>query len=109
MAGEPAPTTATPEASRATPEASRANTALAVAVVAAVFYVAAMIFDSDDGGAAGLLWPLSGLTGAAAAYLAWKAGAPRRRGRALAAFILGGLLFLMILGWVVVAAFTGDL
>ena len=106
MAGEPAPT----RPMTGTPEASRANTALAVAVVAAVFYVAAMIFASgDDEGAAGVLWPLSGLTGAAAAYLAWKAGAPRRRGRALAAFILGGLLFLLILGWVVVAALAGIL
>ena len=106
MAEEPAPTGST----TATPEASNANTALAVAIVAAVLYVAAMIFaNGDDEGAAGLLWPLTGLTGAAAAYLAWRAGAPRRRGRALAAFILGGLLFLLILGWVVVAAFTGDL
>lgn len=87
-------------------EASPANLALALAGVALALYVVAMIVAQDDNG---FLWPLAGLVGAAAAITGWKAGRPKPRGRALAAVVVGGLVFLVILGWIVVAAFTGDL
>lgn len=55
------------------------------------------------------LWPLTGVVGAAAALTGWSAGRPRPRGRALAAVVLGGLLFTVILVWGVVGGITGTL
>lgn len=84
---------------------SRANTALGVAIAAFVLYVIAMIVAQQDHG---WLWPLSGLLGAAGAILGWTAGKPKPRGRALAAVIVGGLVFAVILAWIIWAAATGN-
>lgn len=84
---------------------SRANTALGIAVGGFVLYVIAMIVAQEDHG---WLWPLSGLLGAAGAITGWMAGKPKPRGRALAAVIVGGLVFAVILAWIIWAAATGN-
>lgn len=94
------------ETTRTGSRRSRADMALATAVLAVALYVVAMVVAEEDNG---WLWPVAGLVGLVAAVLGWQAGRPRPQGRALAAVVLGGLVFLSILGWVVVAAFTGDL
>ncbi len=86
--------------------ASRASVAVGLAVTAVLLYVIAMAVAEDDNG---WLWPLAGVVGAAAALTGWTAGRPRPRGKALLAIVLGGLVFGIILAWIVVAAFTGDL
>ena len=88
---------------------SRATTALGLALVALVLYVVAMAVAGDDDSSYGFLWPVAGITGGVAALAGWRAGAPRPRGRALGAMVVGGLVFIVILAWIVVAAFTGDL
>ncbi len=87
-----------------TGSASRANLALGVSVVAVVLWVVAMIVAQEENG---WLWPSSGLVGGAGAVLGWTAGTPRR-GKAMAAIVLGGLVFAMILGWIIWAAATGN-
>lgn len=86
--------------------APRANVALTLAGVAVALYIAAMIVAQDDND---WLWPLTGLVGAAAAITGWSAGRPRPRRRALAAVVIGALLFTVILLWAVVAGISGDL
>ena len=49
------------------------------------------------------------VVGAAAAITGWSTGRPRPRGRALAAVVIGGLLFAVILAWAIVAGISGDL
>ena len=84
---------------------SRANTALAIAVVSVVLYIVAMVVAQEDND---WLWPVAGLVGGAAAVMGWMADKPKPRGRALAAVVLGGLVFVAILGWVIWAAATGN-
>lgn len=88
---------------------SRTNLALGVSLLAVALYVLSMAVAGDDETDYGFLWPLTGAVGLVGALLAWRPGQPKPTGRALAAVILGGLVFAVILGWVVVAAFTGDL
>ncbi len=85
--------------------ASRTNFALGVAVMAVVLWVVAMLVAQEEND---WLWPLAGLVGGAGAILGWIAGKPRPRGKALAAIVLGGLVFAMIVGWIVWAAATGN-
>jgi hypothetical protein len=85
---------------------ARANLAFGLAVVAVVLYVLAMIVAQEENG---WLWPVAGLLGGAAAVTGWMAGKPRPRGKALAAVVMGGLVFIVILVWTIVAAATGDL
>ena len=85
---------------------SRANFAFGLAVVAVVLYVLAMIVAQEENG---WLWPVAGLLGGAAAVTGWMAGKPRPHGKALAAVVMGGLVFIVILVWTIVAAATGDL
>lgn len=89
--------------------ASRANVALGIAVLSVLLYVVAMAIAQDEDTKNWWLWPAAGLTGAVAAVAGWRAGAPRPRGRALAATVSGGLVFTVILAWIVVAAISGDL
>ena len=84
---------------------SRANVALGVSLVAVAVWVAAMIVAQEDNE---WMWPLSGLIGGVGAVMGWTAGKPRPRGRALAAVVLGGIVFAMILGWIIWAAATGN-
>ena len=91
----------------ATANESKVNLALGLAIVALVLYVVAMIVAQEEDN--GWLWPVAGLTGGAGAVVGWMAGKPRPRGKALAAVILGGLIFIAILAWTVVALITGDL
>ena len=86
-------------------KSQRANIALALAGVALALFVTAMVVAQDGNE---LLWPLAGVVGLAAAITGWSAGRPRPRGRALAAVVIGGLPFLMVLGWIVVAVITGS-
>lgn len=88
-----------------TSDASKATTALGVAGLAAVLYVVAMIM-SD--GAPEWLWPLAGVLGLVGAVMGWMAGRPRPAGKAMAAVVLGGLVFASILGWIIWAAATGN-
>lgn len=85
--------------------ASRTNFALGVAVMAVALWVVAMLVAQEEND---WLWPLAGLVGGAGAILGWIAGKPRPRGKALAAIVLGGLVFAMIVGWIVWAAATGN-
>lgn len=89
--------------------ASRANVALGIALLAVLLYAVSVAVAGDDDTEYGWLWPVTGVTGAVAAVAGWRAGAPRPRGKALVATVLGGLVFIVILGWIVVAAITGDL
>lgn len=93
--------------STAADSASRSTTALGVALVALVTFVIAQFVAADDNDPMGWLWPVAGLLGLVGAILGWRAQQPPK-GRALAAVIIGGLLFLMILGWVVVALISGE-
>ncbi|MDP3711283.1 MAG: hypothetical protein Q8R60_02195 [Mycobacteriales bacterium] len=88
---------------------SRENVALGLGVLAAVLFAVAMAVAGEDDSSYGWLWPLAGVTGGAAAVTAWRSGSPRPHGKALIGLVLGGLVFLAILAWIVVAAFTGDL
>ena len=90
-----------------TPDESKANLGVGLAIVGLVLYVVAMIIAQEEDN--GWLWPVAGLTGGAGAVVGWMAGKPRPRGKALAAVIVGGLVFVIILGWIVVAAISGDL
>ena len=93
------------DTSAARSTASRANIALGLAGLAVILYVIAMIVAQDG---TDWLWPVSGLVGAVAAVLGWLAGRPRPGGKALLAIVLGGLVFLVIVGWVIWAASTGN-
>ena len=88
------------------PVSQRTDLALGLAVVALILYVVAMVIAQEKND---WLWPVAGLVGGAAAVTGWMAGKPRPRGKALAAVVIGGLIFLAILGWTIVAAATGDL
>jgi peptidoglycan/LPS O-acetylase OafA/YrhL len=89
--------------------ASGANVALGLALLSVLLYVVALAVAGDDDSENGWLWPVAAVVGGAAAFAGWRAGSPRPRGKALAALLLGGLVFLSILGWIVVAAFSGNL
>jgi hypothetical protein len=84
---------------------SRAKTALGIAGLAVVLYVVAMVVAQEENG---WLWPVAGLVGGAAAVMGWVAGKPRPQGKALAAVVLGGLVFVTILGWTIWAAASGN-
>ncbi len=88
---------------------SGANLALALALAgaAAVLYILAVFVAEESN--ADWLWPVSAVVGGAGAITGWSAGTPRPRGRALAAVVLGGLIFAVVLLWVIVAAISGDL
>jgi hypothetical protein len=88
-------------------DSSRANLALALAGAAAVLYILAVFVAEESN--ADWLWPVSAVVGGAGAITGWSAGTPRPRGRALAAVVLGGLIFAVVLLWVIVAAISGDL
>ena len=85
---------------------SRATTAVAVSGLALVIYVVAMVMGDAD--APEWLWPLAGLLGLVGAVLGWMAGKPRPAGKAMAAVVVGGLVFVTILGWTIWAAATGN-
>ena len=89
--------------------ASRANVALGLAVLSVLLYVVAVAVAGDDDSGNGWLWPVTGVMGGVAVVAGWRAGAPRPRGKALVATVLGGLVFIVILVWIVVAAISGDL
>lgn len=85
--------------------ASRATVAVSLAVAAVIVFVIAMMVAQETNE---WLWPLAGLLGGAGAFAGWRAGGPRPQGKALAAVVLGGTVFLVILGWIVWAASTGN-
>jgi len=86
---------------------SRVNVAFGMSLLAVVLYVVAMALEGDDSDY-GFLWPLAGLTGLAGAVTGWRSSRPKPTGKALAAVIMGGLVFAVILGWIVVALATGE-
>ena len=92
-----------PELPRQSP---RVNAALGLAGVAVALFVVAVIFAQEGND---WLWPLAGVVGAIAAISGWSADRPRPRGRALIAVVVGGLIFALIAGWVIVGAITGNL
>ena len=89
----------------ATTDESRANMALGIAILALVLFVAAMFVAGEDND---WLWPVAGVVGGIAAGMSWAAGKPRPHGKSLAAVILGGLIFLSIIGCIIVAMATGN-
>ena len=104
--GEPLMTSPSTSDERST---SRVNLALGLAVLSVLLYVVSVVVAGDDDTAYGWLWPVTAVVGGIAAVTGWRAGAPRPRGKALTATVLGGLVFVFIVGWIVVAAITGDL
>lgn len=86
-------------------DSSRANIALGLAVVGVVLYIIAMIVAQEENG---WLWPVAGLIGGAGAIAGWQAGRPRPQGKTMAAVVLGGLVFLTVLGWTIWALATGN-
>jgi peptidoglycan/LPS O-acetylase OafA/YrhL len=88
--------------------ASRTGMALGTSVLAVIVFVVAMLVAGDDNDPQEWLWPVAGVLGLIGAVLGWRAQRPPK-GRALTAVILGGLVFLVILGWTVVALIAGDM
>lgn len=79
---------------------SRASLAAALAVAAVVVLAVLIAVDAD-----GPIWILQGVLALAAAVTGWRAGggaAPR--GRALAALVVGGLLFVMFVVFTIMEA-----
>ena len=81
------------------------NLALGLAGAAVLVFVIAMVVATDGND---WLWPLAGLLGASGAVAGWRADRPRPQGKALLAVVMGGLVFLIILGWIIWAASTGN-
>ena len=70
---------------------SRANLAAALAVAAVAAWVVLVAVDAD-----GPIWIIVGVLALAAALTGWRAGAGGMpQGRALAALVVGGLLFVV--------------
>ena len=85
---------------RAGAASSRANLAAGLAVAAVVVWLALMAADAD-----GPIWLLQGVLALAAAVTGWMAGAGSMpKGRALAALVVGGLLFIMFVGFTIAEA-----
>lgn len=87
---------------------SRTNAAVALGIsaVALVVYIIAMLMGDDA--APEWLWPVAGILGLVGAVMGWMAGKPRPAGKAMAAVVLGGLVFVVILGWIIWAMATGN-
>ena len=80
--------------------ASGANVAVAVAAVAVAVWAVLMAIDAD-----GPIWILLGVVSLAAAVLGWRAGdGAMPRGRALAALVIGVVLFVMFVVGTILAA-----
>ncbi|HWL37794.1 MAG TPA: hypothetical protein VNQ77_16520 [Frankiaceae bacterium] len=86
-------------------DTSRANVAVGLAGAAVIVFVIAIIVAQEGND---WLWPLAGILGGAGAFTGWRASRPRPQGKALVAVVLGGLVFLVILGWIIWAASTGN-
>ncbi len=81
-------------------ESSRANLAAGLAVAAVVVWAVLMAVDAD-----GPIWIVLGVTALAAAVTGWLAGGGTMpRGRALAALVVGGLLFAMFVVFTIIEA-----
>lgn len=86
-------------------ESPRATAALGIAGLAVVLFIVSLIVAQEGND---WLWPLTGLVGLVAAVLG-QAGRPRPRKRALIATVVGGLLFVLVAGWGIIGAITGNL
>ena len=81
-------------------ESSRANLAAALAIVAVVVWAVLIAVDAD-----GPIWIIVGVLALAAAVTGWRAGAGGvPGGRALAALVVGGLLFVMFFVFTIMEA-----
>ena len=81
-------------------EPSRANTAAALAVAAVVAWVVLIAADAD-----GPVWIIVGVLALAAAVTGWRAGAGGvPGGRALAALIVGAVLFVVFVVFTIMEA-----
>ena len=89
----------------ASADSSSANVALGISAVAALLFVIAMVVANDGND---WLWPVAGVLGGVGAFLGWRAGRPKLQGKAMLAVVMGGIVFLVILGWIVWAAATGN-
>ena len=89
----------------ASTDSSNANVALGLSAAAALLFVVAMVVATDGND---WLWPLAGLLGGVGAFTGWRAGRPKPQGKALLAVVMGGIVFLFILGWIVWAMATGN-
>ena len=79
---------------------SRANLAAALAVAAVVAWAVLIAVDAD-----GPIWIIVGVLALAAALTGWRAGAGGPpRGRALAALVVGGLLFVVFVVFTIMEA-----
>ena len=82
------------------PEESRANLAAALAAVAVAVWAVLIAVDAD-----GPIWIVVGVLSLAAAVTGWRAGGGGLPGgRALAALVVGGLLFVMYVAFTIAEA-----
>ena len=80
--------------------ASRANVAAALAAAAVAIWAVLMAIEAD-----GPIWILVGVASLAAAVTGWRAGeGAMPRGRALAALVVGTLLFVMFVVFTILEA-----
>jgi len=81
-------------------EPDRANLAVAFAVAAVGVWALLIAIDAD-----GPIWIVQGVLALGAAITGWRAGASGMpRGRALAALVIGGLLFVMFVVFTIIEA-----
>ncbi len=81
-------------------ERSRANLAAGLAVAAVVVWAVLIAIDAD-----GPIWIVLGVLALSAAVTGWRAGGGAMpRGRALAALVVGGLLFIMFVVFTIMEA-----
>ena len=79
---------------------SLGNLAAGLAVAAVVVWAVLTAVDAD-----GPIWIVLGVLALAAAITGWRAGSGRMpRGRALAALVVGGLLFIIFVGFTIAEA-----
>ena len=94
----------TPDTSPAATTTSRANLALGLGLAALVTWFIALAITGENGDDNGWIWVVMAVLGLAALVTGLRAGPGRPTGRALIGAVIGGLLFLVFLGFVIADA-----
>jgi len=94
----------TPDTSPAATTTSRANLALGLGLAALVTWFIAIAITGENGDDNGWIWAVMAVLGLAALVTGLRAGPGRPAGRALIGAAIGGLLFLVFLGFVIADA-----
>ena len=94
----------TPDTSPAATTTSRANLALGLGLAALVTWFIAIAITGENGDDNGWIWVVMAVLGLAALVTGLRAGPGRPAGRALIGAAIGGLLFLVFLGFTIAEA-----